>query len=151
MSWAARLIGLAVVCVVVVVAHRVIPKWNPPGDKTTDAGVRKLALFAVHAFSVGAGLALLGVPLSALSVVLGGASAGLAFSARDLISSLCAAFVLFVDRPFSLGDTVEIDGLHGKVQEIGTRSTRVRTMEGHTVNIPNQLFLKLPLRVNRAS
>ena len=44
---------------------------------------------------------------------------------------------MVLDRPFSVGDWVQIDGVDGSVEEVGLRSTRVRTFYNSLVSIPN--------------
>ena len=65
--------------------------------------------------------------------------AGLAFSlaAQDSIKNLFGSITIFADRPFVLGEVVKVDGFVGKVEQIGFRSTRMRTLEGHVLTIPN--------------
>lgn len=63
-----------------------------------------------------------------------------AFAAKDLLANLFGAVVLFSDRPFHLGDRIKIAGYQGCVEEVGFRATRVRTLEGHLLTVPNALL-----------
>jgi len=45
--------------------------------------------------------------------------------------------MIFADRPFDVGDRVVVDGHDGPVEHVGLRSTRIRTLEGHLVTVPN--------------
>jgi len=45
--------------------------------------------------------------------------------------------MLFVDKPFEMGDRIVVNGYDGPVEEVGLRSTRIRTLDGHLVTIPN--------------
>jgi MscS family membrane protein len=47
------------------------------------------------------------------------------------------SIVLFVDKPFEMGDRVVVDGHDGPVEEVGLRSTKIRTLDGHLVTVPN--------------
>lgn len=69
----------------------------------------------------------------------GAGIAGLAFAlaAQDLISNFFGGAIITVDKPFKTGDRIEIDAFCGDVVAIGTRSTRVRTVDGKIVTIPN--------------
>jgi MscS family membrane protein len=65
--------------------------------------------------------------------------AGIAISlvAHDSLSNVVGSAAIFTDRPFEIEDLVRVDGTTGKVEEIGIRSTRVRTLDGTLVTIPN--------------
>ncbi|HOB98704.1 MAG TPA: mechanosensitive ion channel family protein [Verrucomicrobiota bacterium] len=80
----------------------------------------------------------LGVNVTGLlaSLSIGGLAVGLA--AQDTLSNLFGAVAVFVDKPFRVGDRVQLDNLDGTVEAIGLRSTRVRNLDGHLVTIPNR-------------
>lgn len=65
--------------------------------------------------------------------------AGLAVSlaAQDSLKSLLGSFTILLDRPFRVGDGIVFGGYEGVIEEIGFRSTRLRTYNGHLVVIPN--------------
>ena len=65
--------------------------------------------------------------------------AGLAVSlaAQDTIKSLFGAFAIIIDRPFRIGERIIYAGYDGVIEEIGIRSTKLRTLDGHLVTIPN--------------
>ncbi|MCK4277184.1 MAG: mechanosensitive ion channel family protein, partial [Phycisphaerae bacterium] len=71
---------------------------------------------------------------------LGVGALAFAFAAKDLLANLFGAVVLFSDRPFHLGDRIKIGGYQGYVEEVGFRATRVRTLEGHLLTVPNALL-----------
>jgi MscS family membrane protein len=64
---------------------------------------------------------------------------GLAFAlaAKDTLANLFGSIVLFMDRPFRVGNWVKISGVEGVVEDIGIRSTRIRTFKDTVVTIPN--------------
>jgi small conductance mechanosensitive channel len=61
----------------------------------------------------------------------------LGFAARDTLSNVISGLFIFWDRPFVVGDLVEIGERYGRVSEITMRSTRVVTLEGKMLAIPN--------------
>ena len=67
---------------------------------------------------------------------------GLAFAlaAKDTIANLFGSVTIFTDRPFQLGDRIKIKGHEGTVEEVGFRSTRIRTLVGHLVTLPNAVI-----------
>jgi MscS family membrane protein len=70
------------------------------------------------------------------SVSIGGLAVGLA--AQDTLSNLFGAVAIFADKPFRVGDRIQLDAIDGTVETIGLRSTRVRNLDGHLVTIPNR-------------
>jgi|AntRauTorcE11898_2_1112593.scaffolds.fasta_scaffold03306_1 MscS family membrane protein len=76
-------------------------------------------------------------PLTSVIAGLGIGGLAVALAAQDTIKHFIGSFVLAADKPFEIGDRVVIDGHDGPVESIGMRSTRIRTLEGHLVSIPN--------------
>lgn len=70
------------------------------------------------------------------SLSIGGLAIGLA--AQDTLSNLFGAIALFADKPFRVGDRIQLDAIDGSVEAIGLRSTRVRNLDGHLVTVPNR-------------
>jgi MscS family membrane protein len=72
--------------------------------------------------------------IAGLSV--GGLALGLA--AQDTVANLFGAVAIFIDKPFRIGDRVQLDSVDGMVETIGLRSTRLRSLDGHLITIPNK-------------
>jgi len=70
------------------------------------------------------------------SLSIGGLAVGLA--AQDTLSNLFGAVALFADKPFRIGECIQVDDIDGTVEAIGLRSTRIRHLDGHLVTIPNR-------------
>jgi len=64
-------------------------------------------------------------------------SVGISISAQDTIKNFWASLVLFFDKPFKVGDWITISGVDGVVEDIGIRSTKVRTFEKSVITVPN--------------
>lgn len=60
-----------------------------------------------------------------------------ALAAQDSVRNVIGSFMIFVDRPFQIGDWINYDGLDGTVEEVGFRTTRMRTFYNSVVSIPN--------------
>jgi MscS family membrane protein len=73
------------------------------------------------------------------SLIAGVSLGGLAFTlaARDTVANLFGSISIFADQPFQVGDWVQMQGVEGIVEEVGMRSTRVRTFYRSVVSIPN--------------
>jgi len=72
--------------------------------------------------------------LAGLSIV----GAAIALAAKESIENLIASFIIFFDRPFTVGDLLKVQQVNGTVEKIGLRSTRIRTTERTYVTIPNK-------------
>lgn len=70
-----------------------------------------------------------------LSAGVGGIA--IALAAKDTIANFFGSITIFADRPFQIQDLVKIEGHYGSVEEVGFRSSRIRTLDGHLVTIPN--------------
>jgi len=73
-----------------------------------------------------------------LSAGIGGVA--IALAAKDTIANFFGSITIFADRPFQMGDLVKIEGHLGPVEEVGFRSTRIRTLDGHLVTVPNSII-----------
>lgn len=73
------------------------------------------------------------------AVIAGLGIGGLAFAlaAQDTVSNLFGSFTIFMDKPFTIGDRIEVAGFDGFVEEIGIRTTKLRQLDGRRVVIPN--------------
>jgi len=90
-------------------------------------------------WSLGIIMALNNVGVNVGTLIAGLSIGGLAFAlaAQDTIKNIYGGFTIFTDRPFRIGDRIKVDGFDGFVEEIGIRSTRIRTLEKRLVTIPN--------------
>ena len=73
------------------------------------------------------------------SLLLGAGVGGIAvaMAAKDTIANFFGSIMIFTDRPFHIGELIKINGHYGPVEEVGFRSTRIRTLDGHLVTVPN--------------
>lgn len=82
----------------------------------------------------------LGFNLNGLIAGLGIGGVIITLAAQDTAKNLFGGFVIFLDKPFIVGDWIEMDKYEGTVEDITFRSTRVRTFENSVVNIPNSII-----------
>jgi MscS family membrane protein len=76
-------------------------------------------------------------PITSILAGLGVGGLAVALAAQDTIKNFFGSLVIFGDHPFQLGDRIVVDETDGSVEEVGMRSTRIRTLDGHLVTIPN--------------
>ena len=101
---------------------------------------RRGAKFVVWSIGLVVALNNAGYEVGAVLAGLGIGGLALAMAARDTVANVFGGFTIFTDRPFTIMDRIRISGFDGTVEEIGIRSTRVRTLDGTLVTIPNSSF-----------
>jgi small conductance mechanosensitive channel len=106
-------------------------------DATTASFIHTLLKFGLFTVGGVAALDTAGVQTSAVIASLGVAGLTIGFAARDALSNIISGILIFIDRPFTIGDLVEIQGAYGRVEIITLRSTRVVTPDGKMLAIPN--------------
>ncbi len=88
-------------------------------------------------------LTLFGIPATS---VLAGASIGglaLALASQDTVKNLIGTFMIFLDKPFHIGDWIEASEIKGTVEEVGFRSTRIRAADTSIFQIPNSTLSEI--------
>jgi potassium efflux system protein len=78
-----------------------------------------------------------GIPLDRIAITLGALGVGIGFGLQSLVNNLVSGVMLTFEKPIRVGDFVEVGKNYGTVQEIGIRSTRVYTITGSDIMIPN--------------
>ena len=96
--------------------------------------VIRIALYAVVIIMA---LSVLNVPMSSIITILGAAGLAASLALQNCLTNLCGGFIILFSKPFSAGDTVELDGTVGKVEAIGILYTKLSTFDGKIILIPN--------------
>lgn len=75
------------------------------------------------------------------SLLLGAGVGGIAIAlaAKDTVANFFGSVTIFADRPFQIDEMIKIDQYVGPVEEVGFRSTRIRTLQGHLITVPNSV------------
>lgn len=84
---------------------------------------------------------LTGLDFGPLLASLGIGGMAVAFAAKDSIGNFLGSLTILFDKPFTVGDRIVLDGRDGVVEELGFRSTRIRTPSGSMVSIPNEKII----------
>ncbi|MDQ7011667.1 MAG: mechanosensitive ion channel family protein [Mariprofundaceae bacterium] len=85
----------------------------------------------------------MGYSISGLIASLGIGGIAVAMAARDTIANVFGSIMILVDRPFTVGDWIRTSEFEGVVEEIGFRSTRIRTFAKTLVNVPNSALANM--------
>ncbi len=102
--------------------------------------VAKLGYFGVVLLGAVVTLSIAGVNLGVMVGSLGLATVALGFALQDILSNFVAGIVLLLEHPFTKGDLIVTPDASGVVEDIQVRATRLRTVDGQLVVVPNQLL-----------
>ncbi|MFC1688049.1 mechanosensitive ion channel family protein [Pseudomonadota bacterium] len=82
-------------------------------------------------------LSVLGIDITPLFAVVGGASFIIAFAMQETLGNLAAGLMIMINKPFDVGDLVDTNGILGEVEAVSIVSTTVRTLDNQVVILPN--------------
>ena len=104
--------------------------------------LKKLIRYLGFAFVCILALNQVGLNLGAILGAAGVAGIAIGFAAQTSLSNIISGFFLIGERPFELGDIIEVDGVCGTVDTIGLLSLTLRTFDNRSVRIPNETLVK---------
>ncbi len=132
----AVLIGSAMLAVVVSrVLRRVISRGLGAGFAAIITG--RLMAYAVFLVGLSYALTSLGVRVGPLLGALGLGGLVLALALQGVVGNFVSSLILQARRPFTVGDTVELEGRIGVVEDIDSRTTQIRGLDGTHIRVPN--------------
>ncbi len=116
-------------------------------DKTLVHAVSQLVTISILIMVLLIGMQIFGVPISGLLAFGGIGGAGVAFASKDLLANFFGGIILYLDRPFKIGDLIRSPDrkIEGTVELIGWRLTRLRTLDKRSLYVPNGTFLTIPV------
>jgi len=145
-----RLINTLLVIAVGFLAYRIIEIFlhflshDEDGDQKTVLDeqffplLRDVAKFVILLLVIVAVVQGWGYSATGILAGVGIGGLALAFAAQDTVANIFGSFVIYSDRPYQVGDWIKIGDVEGTVEEVGIRSTRVRTFDKTLVLVPNK-------------
>lgn len=122
------------------VSNRLLTKI--PLKRNTALAIQKLFTYSAYVLVLLFALRMVNIPLAAFAFLGGAIAIGVGFGAQNIINNFISGFIIMTERPISIEDLIEVDGMLGEVEEVGARCTRVRTGENIHILIPNSTFLE---------
>jgi small-conductance mechanosensitive channel len=129
-----------------------LTKWltqfisNRLTTKKTDPNVIHLIQRIVYVLSITiiiiSILDFMNVPIAAFAFLSGAIAIGFGFGAQNIINNFISGWILMWERPIRIGDFLEVEDTKGLVEEINTRSTRIKRVDGVHLLIPNSKLLE---------
>ncbi len=116
-----------------------------PLDRTTVDAIGKLLRVSVLITATLVGLQSLGFSISGVLAFGGIGGIAVGFAAKDLLANFFGGLMVYLDRPFAVGDWVRSPDkeIEGTVEEIGWRLTRIRTFDKRPLYVPNAVFTQI--------
>lgn len=116
-------------------------------DPTTVRGISQVLKVILFTFGGLGMLQFFGIPLSGVIAFGGIGGIAVGFAAKDLLANYFGGLMIFVDRPFKIGDWVRSPDqeIEGTVENIGWRLTRIRTFDQRPLFVPNSVFSTISL------
>ncbi|MFZ5841265.1 MAG: mechanosensitive ion channel family protein [Pseudomonadota bacterium] len=114
-------------------------------DSTTIEAIGKLARISVFIVMALIGLQSMGFSISGVLAFGGIGGLAVSFAAKDLLANFFGGLMLYLDRPFAVGDSIRSPDreLEGTVEYIGWRQTRLRTLDKRPLYVPNSIFANI--------
>jgi MscS family membrane protein len=135
--------GALVICIII--AGEWLGNWlsaiQQAKDKTFDTSIIRLATRVISCMAalgvIIYGLSSAGVPVYGIIAGFGVGGLAFALAAKPTLENILAGVILFLDGSIKVGDRIESDGLSGTVEDIGMRSTRIRSGDGGLISVTN--------------
>ncbi len=113
--------------------------------ESMDLSMRKIAANTIRALLLFVGLlfalSAAGIDLTALGVLGGALGVGIGFGLQKLAANYVSGFVILAERSLRIGDMVKVDGFEGRVTDIKTRYTVIRSLGGKEAIVPNEMLI----------
>ena len=109
-------------------------------DDTVFEFVLKIVRVLIYIVAIFLVLTILEINLTGLIAGLGLGGVIVTLAAQDTAKNLFGGAMIFVDKPFAVGDWIQVDNYEGTIEDITFRTTRIRTFENALVNIPNAMI-----------
>jgi small-conductance mechanosensitive channel len=117
-----------------------------PGFRGSIGIVMFVAQLVIFAIAILLALDNLGINITALVAGLGIGGIAIALAVQTILGDLLASLSITLDKPFMVGDRLRIDDIEGRVERIGVKSTRLRSLSGEQVILANADLLKSRVR-----
>ncbi|MCB1669039.1 MAG: mechanosensitive ion channel family protein [Porticoccaceae bacterium] len=126
----------------------ILPEYSrDPMDPTTVSAIGKLLRISVVLSAALVAMQIMGYSISGVLAFGGVGGLAVGFAAKDLLANFFGGLMIYLDRPFKVGDWVRSPDkeIEGTVEDIGWRLTRIRTFDKRPLYVPNSVFTSISL------
>ncbi len=127
------------------VLYRATEKLNPDLSKEIGNFILILLQILLGGIGLGTMLQFWGINVTALIASLGLGGLAFALAAKDTAANLFGSFSLLADKTIRIGEWIKVDGVEGVVEDIGIRTTKIRSYEKSLITVPNQIVANQPI------
>jgi small-conductance mechanosensitive channel len=122
------------------IGRQVLPRFNlNEGAIHAIQAITFYSLCVLFSFEI---LKLIHVPFASFTFLGGAVAIAVGFGCQNILNNFISGLILLAEQPIRVGDHVEIDGTRGMIEQIGARSTRVKTISNHEMIVPNSKLLE---------
>ncbi|MDY0195009.1 MAG: mechanosensitive ion channel family protein [Sulfurovaceae bacterium] len=127
------------------VLYQATEKLNPDLSKEIGNFILILLQILLGGIGLGTMLQFWGINVTALIASLGLGGLAFALAAKDTAANLFGSFSLLADKTIRIGEWIKVDDVEGVVEDIGIRTTKIRSFEKSLVTVPNQIVANQPI------
>jgi len=127
------------------ILYHTTEKLNPDLSREMANFILKIIKIFIGGIGLAAMLQVWGINVTALLASLGLGGLAFALAAKDTASNLFGSFAILADKSIRIGEWIKVDGVEGVVEDIGMRTTKIRTFEKSLVTVPNQVVANSPI------
>ncbi|KZX12021.1 mechanosensitive ion channel family protein [Methanobrevibacter filiformis] len=124
------------------ILFRITPKFST--DFTVTNIVVEFFKYLVYVLAISFVLESFGVDISGIILSLGIIGVSIGFAAKDIVSNFMSGIFLLIDKTVKLEEIVEVNGVKGKVEKLGLRTTTLITTDNAIITVPNSVMSKSP-------
>lgn len=125
--------------------YEVTGKFNNDLSKEMGNFILRIIKFLISGIGLGAMLQVWGINVTALIASLGLGGLAFALAAKDTASNLFGSFSLLADKSIRIGEWIKVNGVEGVVEDIGMRTTKVRSFQKSLITVPNSIVANHPI------
>jgi len=143
----AAVILFLIFLVIVLVVRKIVEAVFKKGkyDESTSILFSRLSYYVVLVVGIIAAFSVGGVDLAALMISFGMIGFAVGFALKDIISNFLGGILIFIYKPFVIGNAISVKGFSGTVEKIDVRATEIKTFDGLRVIIPNSDMIANPV------
>jgi MscS family membrane protein len=126
-------------------AHKFAGRFSSDLSKEVGNFILTILKILIVGVGLGAMLQVWGINVTALVASLGIGGLAFALAAKDAASNLFGSFSLLADKSIRIGEWIKVNGVEGTVEDIGMRTTKIRSFGKSLITVPNQIVANNPI------
>lgn len=111
-------------------------------DPGLKYALSRVAQYSIVVIGVLISFQFVAIDLTSLAVIFGLLSVGIGFGLQNITANFISGLIIMFERPITVGDRVDVNGIEGDVMEISIRSTKILTMNNTSIIVPNTQFVE---------